>query len=393
MVAAGFSAEDADRLRRAMATFRHTGTIHTFRKKMVDGMVERGYEPDFAERCFKQIDGFGNYGFPESHAASFALLAYASAWVKCHYPDVFCAALLNSQPMGFYAPAQIVRDAREHGVEVRAVDVSVSAWDCTLEPASGEARAVRLGLRQVKGLKEADAERITEVRADGPFFDIAEMAARTGLGRGTLECLARADAFASLGLGRRTALWAIRAIEDSPPLPLLASAGNGGPPLDNGEPEPPLPEIAPGEAVAEDYRSLRLTLREHPAALLRARLDGLGYAPCNDLTDTPDGAPIRVAGLALVRQRPGTASGVIFMTIEDEDAIANLVIWPRVFERFRRETLTARLVGVRGRVQKEGTPPHQVIHVVADRLEDLSALLDSLNAGDGAVPVTSRNFH
>ena len=403
IVAAGFSPVEADALRRAMATFKHTGTIHTFRDKMIGGMVERGYARDFAERCFKQIEGFGTYGFPESHAASFALLVYASAWFKCHYPDVFAAALLNSQPMGFYAPAQIVRDAREHGVEVRPVDVNKSDWESILETApeagGGKTWALRLGLRQIKGLGQADADAVTRAREiDGPFFDIADMAARTRLGRGALSRLARADAFTSLNLSRREALWAIRGLDlENAPLPLFAAIGNNGPPMAGPEPDPVLPVLAPGEAVAEDYRTLRLSLRAHPAALLREALAARGYEPCRTLADAKEGARIDIAGMALVRQRPGSASGVIFMTIEDEDAVANLVIWPRIFERYRKQVLGARLVGIRGRVQKEGDAPYRVIHVVAERLTDLSPLLDSLDQSPATerAPLTtpSRDFH
>jgi error-prone DNA polymerase len=373
-------------------------------------MAARGYEREFATRCFKQIEGFGTYGFPESHAASFALLVYASAWFKCHYPDVFAAALLNSQPMGFYAPAQIVRDAREHGVAVRPADVNASEWEATLEPdkESRTGHALRLGLSQIKGLAQADADRLTAARRlEGPFFDVADMAERSGLARAGLTRLARADAFGSLSLSRREALWAIHGLElasEAAPLPLFDAAGNGGPPLAypgrGAEPEVTLPSLAPGEAVAEDYRTLHLSLRSHPAALLREALAARGFAPCRSLAALAEGARADIAGLALVRQRPGSASGVIFMTIEDEDAVANLVIWPRTFERYRKQVLGARLVGVRGRVQKEGRAPYQVIHLVAERLFDLSPLLDSLDAAPepGAasrppVPVPSRDFH
>ncbi|MCZ6637461.1 MAG: error-prone DNA polymerase, partial [Alphaproteobacteria bacterium] len=423
IVAAGFSPVEADALRRAMATFKHTGTIHSFRDKMIGGMVERGYAHDFAERCFKQIEGFGTYGFPESHAASFALLVYASAWFKYHYPDIFAAALLNSQPMGFYAPAQIVRDAREHGVLVRPVDVNKSDWETILETdletgpeagggktatkTAGKSHALRLGLRQIKGLRDADADAIIQAREiDGPFFDVADMAARTRLGRGALSRLARADAFTSLNLSRREALWAIRGLDfETAPLPLFAAignggnGGNGGPPMamTGAEPDPALPVLTPGEAVAEDYRTLRLSLRAHPVALLREALTARGYQPCRALADAKDGASIDIAGMALVRQRPGTASGVIFMTIEDEDAVANLVIWSRIFERYRKQVLGARLVGIRGRVQKEGIAPYRVIHVVAERLTDLSPMLDSLDRAPiiSHAPLTtpSRNFH
>ncbi len=402
MVAAGFSAQDADRLRRAMATFKHTGQVSFFRDKMVEGMTARGYEPAFAERCFQQIEGFGSYGFPESHAASFALLVYASAWIKCHYPDVFAAALLNSQPMGFYAPAQIVRDARAHGVEVRAVDVNASDWDCKLEEAPQMAlavngvqlKALRLGLRQVRGLSEADAKRLVAARAlDGPFADTGDLAARTGLAKAALSRLARADALASLKLDRRPALWAVAGLEDAAPLPLFAAAerSNGGPRLDDAPP-PPLPPMGTGEAVAEDYRMVRLSLRDHPARLLRGRLDNLGFAPCADMARAKHGSWVRAAGLVLVRQRPGTASGVIFMTIEDEDAVANLVVWPKSFERYRATVMAARMVGVAGRVEHEGNPPHRVTHVIAERLYDLSDLLDGLDEASGRMAVASRDF-
>jgi error-prone DNA polymerase len=406
IVAAGFTPEDADRLRRAMATFRNMGTVSGFHDKMVEGMVARGYDRDFAERCFRQIEGFGDYGFPESHAASFALLVYASAWVKCHYPDVFAAALLNSQPMGFYAPAQVVRDAREHGVEMRPVDVNASHWDCTLEdavdesarePETGSRKALRLGLRQIKGMSEDAAESLVAARTlDGPFLDVDDLAARTSLARTMLARLARADAFTSM-LSRRPALWAVTGLDDDAPLPLFAAAAvrrsNGGPGIEALEPIPPLPVLGPGEAVAEDYRMLRLSLRDHPARLLRPRLDALGFRPCRELATCPHRGWIRLAGLVLVRQRPGTASGVIFMTVEDEDAIANIVVWPKSFERYRREVMGARLVGVAGRAEHEGTAPHRVTHVIAERLYDLSGLLDSLDEGNEPIAVPSHDFH
>ncbi|MGE0650656.1 MAG: error-prone DNA polymerase [Alphaproteobacteria bacterium] len=405
IVAAGFTPEDADRLRRSMASFRNMGTVSRFHDQMVEGMVERGYKRDFAERCFRQIEGFGDYGFPESHAASFALLVYASAWIKCHYPDVFAAALLNSQPMGFYAPAQIVRDAREHGVEVRPVDVNASEWDCTLETASAQMtlapvqlKALRLGFRQIKGMSEDAAERLVAARAlDGPFCDVDDLAARTHLAKAVLARLARADAFTSMTLTRRPALWAVTGLDDAVPLPLFAAAAisrsNGGPGIEAPEPAPPLPVLGPGEAVAEDYRMLRLSLRDHPARLLRPRLDALGFRPCRDLAASPHRGWIRLAGLVLVRQRPGTASGVIFMTVEDEDAIANIVVWPKTFERYRREVMGARLVGVAGRAEHEGSAPHRVTHVIAERLYDLSEWLDSLDEGGEPIAVPSHDFH
>ncbi|MEE8245682.1 MAG: error-prone DNA polymerase, partial [Alphaproteobacteria bacterium] len=298
IVAAGFTPSEADRLRRAMATFRHVGTIHGFRDKLVEGMVARGYERDFAERCFRQIEGFGSYGFPESHAASFALLVYVSAWIKCHYPEVFATALLNSQPMGFYAPAQIVRDAREHGVELRPVDVNASAWDCTLEP-GGAGYALRLGLRQIKGLAVADAHALTAARANG-YADVRDLRRRAGLGAKALEALARADAFGSLGLTRRDALWAVKGLPPGgakgAPLPLFAAAGEE----ERGEePAVALPTAAPGEEVVDDYASLRLSLKAHPVSFLRDGLAREGIVPAARLAGLADGARVRIAGLVL----------------------------------------------------------------------------------------------
>ena len=370
IVVAGFTPAEADRLRRAMATFRRSGTIDTLHEKLVEGMVERGYERDFAERCYKQIEGFADYGFPESHAASFALLVYVSAWLKRHYPAAFACALLNSQPMGFYAPAQIVGDARQHGVEVRPVDVNHSDWDCTLEGA-GENVALRLGFRQVKGLRQGDAEAIVAARDAGyrdvPDQDIPDLWRRAGVGRAALDALARADAFGSLGLSRRQALWAVRGLDEAP-LPLFATTPN------RREPPAALPEAAPGEEVADDYRALRLSLKDHPLALLRGAL-GPGTMPCARLAETAHGRRVRVAGLVLNRQRPGSAKGVIFATLEDETGIANLIVWPAVFERFRKAVLGASLLGVTGRVQREGL----VIHVLAEEVHDLTALLARLD--------------
>ena len=376
IVAAGFTPSEADQLRRAMATFRRMGTIHSLRAKFISGMIGNGYAPDFAQRCFQQIEGFGEYGFPESHAASFALLVYISAWLKRHYPAAFACALLNSQPMGFYAPAQIVRDASDHGVGVRPVDVNESLWDCTLEavaPGTSGAMALRLGLREIKGLRAAEAEKLVAARAAlaRPFADPRELWRRAGLALGALEALARADAFGSMGLTRRTALWAVRRIGPLgagalPPLPLFAAAGER-----HAEPATHLPTAQPSEEVVQDYASMRLSLRAHPVSFLRQRLAGEGVVPCAQLGQIADGARVAVAGIALIRQRPGTASGVIFMTIEDETGIANLVVWPQVFERHRRIVIEARLVRVDGRLQREGL----VIHVVARRVFDLTPRL------------------
>jgi error-prone DNA polymerase len=394
IVAAGFTPSESDRLRRAMATFRHTGTIHTFHEKMVGGMVARGYDRDFAERCFRQIEGFGEYGFPESHAASFALLVYVSAWLKRHYPAVFACALLNSQPMGFYAPAQIVRDARDHGVTVLPPDVNFSDWDCTLEldRENRGSYALRLGLRQIKGFAEDDADWLAAARGNG-YADPEAIWRRAGLGGRALDILARADAFASMDLSRREALWAARRFVaavrsgDAKPLPLFEAAGDSG---WGAEPAVTLPEMSAGEAVAADYQALRLSLRAHPMALLRG--DFAGETLAGNLPETADGTAITVAGLVLARQRPGTAKGVIFATLEDETGTINVIVWPKIFERFRRTVLTSRLLKVVGKLQREGI----VTHLIADRLEDCSVLLDGLaapdprNPGERPVPAPAR---
>ncbi len=391
IVAAGFTPSEADQLRRAMATFKKTGRIGLFQAKMIDGMVERGYERDFAERCFKQIEGFGNYGFPESHAASFALLVYVSSWMKCHMPAAFAAALLNSQPMGFYAPAQIVRDAREHGVTVLPPDVNRIGWDCDLERTEGGAPALRLGLRQIKGLKEEDAHRIAGMRGSGigtrDYADPRDLMRRAGIGAPVLEALARGDAFGSMGLSRRQAFWAVRGLAVGTPeparagdagLPLfLAAEARSGEAVPRHEPAVTLPVAPLGEEVVDDYSALRLSLKAHPVALLRRGLDEDGRQTCAQLEKQRDGYRVRLAGLVLVRQRPGTAKGVIFITLEDETGIANLVVWADTFETFRRIVMTAKLLGVTGRVQREG----QVIHVVVEHLEDLTGRLAQLTEG------------
>ncbi len=392
IVAAGFTPSEADKLRRAMATFKRVGTIGTFQRKMIDGMLANSYERAFAERCFQQIEGFGEYGFPESHAASFALLVYASAWLKCHYPDAFAAALLNAQPMGFYAPAQIVRDAREHGVEVRAPDINHSHWDSTLEPAAlmpphdlhremrGDIRsthAIRLGLREIKGLREEDGRLIVE-RRDAAYDSVRDVWLRTALAPRVLERLADADAFNSLGLTRRDALWAAKALgrvgdsEDNLPLfakpsPTLATNANA-------EPDVSLPPMPLGEEVVNDYRFLRLSLRAHPAQFLRADLSQRGIIRNETLRTMATGSRARISGLVTCRQRPGSAKGVVFMTIEDESAVANVIVWPTIFERVRPVVLGARYVAVSGRVQSEAG----VIHVVAEQLEDLTVWLAQL---------------
>ena len=329
MEAAKFTPDEADALRRAMATFRRRGTLSLLKEKMVGRMVARGYEPELAERCFRQIEGFGDYGFPESHAASFALLAYVSSWLKCHHPDAFACALLNAQPMGFYAPAQIVRDAREHGVDVRPVDVNASGWDNSLENAgegAGEGRraeccALRLGLRQVGGLRQEDAARIVDARR-APYPDVGTLARRAGISASAIETLAGADAFRSLGLDRRQALWQARALAKAPPLPLFEAADQRG---EGREPAVALPAMAEGEQVVEDYRTLRLSLHAHPLAFLRERLAGRGALAAEAMARARDGDRAAAAGLVLVRQRPGSAKGVIFMTLEDETGTVNVV--------------------------------------------------------------------
>jgi error-prone DNA polymerase len=407
IVAAGFTPSEADQLRRAMATFRRTGTIQNFHDKMINGMVERGYEQDFAERCFRQIEGFGEYGFPESHAASFALLVYVSAWLKRYYPAAFACGLLNSQPMGFYAPAQIVRDAVEHGVTVLPPDINASGWDSTLELTSSSRNsrqrisgisgrtehnlseiparaplgrnddnvesnqiALRLGFRQIKGFKVTEAEKLVAARGLG-YGELAAVWHRAGLTMKSLERLANADAWRSVNLDRRQALWALKGLKDAP-LPLFAAAGEGA--MQGQEPAATLPALRRGEHVTEDYVSLRLSLKEHPLVLLRRRLGRLGAVLNEELKVLKDGSRVTVAGLVLARQRPSTAKGIIFATLEDETGVANIVVWPDVFETYRRAVVGARLMVVKGELQREGI----VIHVIAKEVIDLSGDLDQL---------------
>ena len=383
---AGFTPGEADMLRKSMATFKFTGGVSAFRDKLVAGMIANGYEPGFAEQTFRQLEGFGSYGFPESHAASFALIAYASAWLKCWHPEVFCAALLNAQPMGFYAPAQIVRDAQAHGVEIRPACVNASRWDCTLEPAGDDGRfAVRLGLRMVKGLANAHAAAIAAARANHPFASVDDLWRRASVPQAALVQLAEADAFRpALGLARREALWAIRALRDEP-LPLFAAASTRETEivLEVREPAVTLRAMTAGGEVVEDYCHVGLSLRRHPVAFLRDDLRRRRIVTCMEAMDARDGRWLEVAGIVLVRQRPGSAKGVLFVTLEDETGIANLVVWPRVFERNRRTILSAGMVAARGRVQREG----EVVHLVAQRLTDLSAELASVGEREGLFPL------
>ncbi len=413
MVAARFSDAEVNELRKAMATFRRRGTIGLLEEKMVSAMVGRGYDPAFAARCFEQIKGFGEYGFPESHAASFAHLVYVSSWLKCHYPAAFCAAILNAQPMGFYASAQLVRDAREHGVEVRPADVMHSEWDATLEPVAGTApgsprsAAVRLGLRQVDGLPREEAERIIATRRglSQPPAAIEDLMRIAQVSRTTLERLAEADCFRSLqvelgsaktGLDRRQALWQVKGLAKARPLPLFdwrdTESNDGGTGSDRSgegciEPAVALPAMPLSEHVVNDYQTLRLSLKAHPMSFLRERLAARRVVPCCALRGMNDGATVTVAGVVLVRQRPGTAKGIVFMTIEDETGVANSVVWPKTLERYRKVVMGARLILIHGRIQRH----EDIVHIVSSELEDRSdwLLLLSEDAAELTVPVAN----
>jgi error-prone DNA polymerase len=411
MQAAEFTAEEANGLRRAMATFRNVGTMHTFEERMVNRMIERGYDAVFARSCFDQIKGFGSYGFPESHAASFAQLVYVSSWLKYWHPDAFCCGLLNSQPMGFYAPAQIVGDARKNDVEVREIDVSFSFSQNTLEEACGKYCAVRLGFRQIDGFKWADpdeeylriennkkleikkpkpedwGERIVAARARRRFTSLEDFARDTGLPKRALILLADADAFRSIGLDRRAALWAVRRLPDDVPLPLFEIATAREQPDEDARPLPlmPLPE-----QVVADYQTIRLSLKGHPMEFLRAMFAKEQVVTCAAVSDANDRQRVRCAGVVLVRQRPGSAKGVVFMTLEDETGIANIVVWPKVMEHFRKEVMSARLVLVEGTIQSS---PEKVVHLVAERLFDrsheMARLSDNLVARPALPPALS----
>ena len=366
IVAAGFTPDKADGLRRSMATFKAKGKVSDWEKKLITGMVENGYKEDFAKRVFRQLEGFGSYGFPESHAASFALLVYVSCWLKYYYPDVFAAALLNSMPMGFYQPAQIIIDARKHGVEVRPVDINHSDWNHTLEEKSGKYRAIRLGFRQAKGLSEEEVNLLTTAR-EKPFTAVCQLK-DAGLSQTTIEKLADADAFRSIGLDHRQALWEATALNDIP-----TGLFTGTAPTEKEETD--LPEMLLSEQVLQDYSSLSLSLKAHPVSFLRKQLFELSVLTAKELMQCLDGAFVKVAGLVLVRQRPGTSKNVCFITIEDETGNANVVVFQNKFKRYRKEILHAKLLMVSGKLQKEG----EVIHVVAQQLFDLSNLLNRLD--------------
>jgi error-prone DNA polymerase len=455
--AAKFTSEEANGLRRSMATFRNLGTIGTYEDKMVGNMIARGYDPAFAKSCFEQIKGFGSYGFPESHAAAFAQLVYISSWLKHFHPDAFCCGLLNSQPMGFYAPAQIVADARKNGVTVREIDVSYSFAQNTLEEPDGDYCAVRLGFRQIDGFswvdpdeegvkrsklqtslpdahdlspsfrgdaiasnydaqlriresrgsgfalraprndskmvvpfphndnREADdwADRIVKARARRPFTSLEDFARDTALPKRALLLLADADAFRSLGLDRRAALWAVRRLPDDVALPLFEAAVAREQPDEGAK---PLPQMPLPEQVVADYQTIRLSLKGHPMEFLRQRFASENVLACREINDANDRRRVRCAGVVLVRQRPGSAKGVVFMTIEDETGIANIVVWPKVMEQFRKEVMGARLVLIEGYIQSS---PEKVVHLVAERLIDRSsdlALLSDDRLGPQAVP-------
>ncbi|WP_374951374.1 error-prone DNA polymerase [Mucilaginibacter sp.] len=368
MVAANFTATEADELRRSMATFKAKGMVSGFQRKLIDGMVNRGYEEDYAKRIFRQLEGFGSYGFPESHAASFALLVYVSSWLKCYHPDVFAAALLNSLPMGFYQPAQIVIDARNHGVVVHPADISYSFWDNTLEEKEGTYCDLRIGFRQIKGLKEEELIIFTKARKKTEFKTITSLR-DAGLSQLSLEKLADADAFRSLGLDRRQALWEVAALADMP-VALFA----GQPSESVIETQVELPLMAVSEHVIEDYATTSLSLKAHPVSFLREKLDLLRITPTGQLHEVADGTFLKVAGLVLVRQRPGTAKGVCFITIEDESGFTNLVVFQNIFDKYRKEILQARLLMVEGKLQREGI----VVHIVVSRCFDITKMLGGL---------------
>lgn len=374
IVAAGFTPGEADQLRRSMAAWRRKGGLEKFEQRLIDGMAQRGLSESFARQIYQQILGFGEYGFPESHSASFSLLVYVSSWLKRYEPAAFCAALLNSQPMGFYAPAQLVADARRHGVEARAADVAVSEWDCTLEGLA-PVPAIRLGLRMIAGLKEESAARVVAARAARPFAHVADLEHRARLDRGDLTALAASGALASLAGHRHSAVWDVAGVEKLPPI--LATAGAT---FDDADPRLPAP--TEGQDIVADYRALGLTLGRHPLALIRQQLAKKRLVTAADIARTPHGRIARTAGIVIGRQRPDTASGVIFVTLEDETGCTNVIVWRDLSDRQRRELLGSRLMAVYGTVEREG----EVVHLLAGRLVDLTPML-------GALQPRSRDFH
>ncbi|MDA8708123.1 error-prone DNA polymerase [Hellea sp.] len=368
-IAAGFTASEADHLRRSLASSSGPGRIQIHKERFIKGCIENGYQLDFAEAVFRQLEGFSGYGFPQSHAASFALIVYVSCWLKCHHPEVFGCALLNSQPMGFYAPAQIVQDMERHNIRVLPVSIEHSYWDCTLEPDGDGALAVRLGYRQIKGMPEQEARWITAARGNG-YQSIDAVWRRAGITQRALSKLAHADAFHCYGLNRREALWQVKALPRTGALPLFAAVGEGLPDIAS-----LLPELTKSQQVYEDYVATRLTLREHPVALLSEQLGSRTLA--KDVRNHENNSPVIVTGLVVTRQRPGTASGVIFLTLEDDTGVSNIIVWNTMFEKYRAEVMAGRLLRIYGTLQREGI----VTHIISERIEDVSYLLDSL--GDG----------
>ncbi|NVM62168.1 DNA polymerase III alpha subunit [Mucilaginibacter sp. SG538B] len=368
IVAAGFTPAEADLLRRSMATFKFNGLVTKFEHKLIGGMVERGYKKEFAQRIFKQLEGFGSYGFPESHAASFALLVYVSCWLKCYYPDMFAAALLNSQPMGFYQPAQIVRNAAEHGVKILPIDINLSEWDNILERKWGDFYALRLGFRQIKGIQEEEITML--IRGRNEKYIAANQLCEAGVSVATLELLANADAFRSMGMDRRQSLWEVAALKDRP-----VGAFEGQPSESEFEPQVQLPLMKTSEHVVQDYATTGLSIKGHPVSFVRDKLNLFNVLACKQLSDGTDGQIVKVAGLVLVRQRPGTAGGVCFITLEDETGNSNLVVFPKLFDQYRKEIQNARLLMVEGKIQKT-----EVVHVIVRCCFDYTRLLGNLTA-------------
>ena len=397
IVGAGFSGSEADQLRRAMATFKKQGDISHFKEKMVLGMIERGYSKDFALRCFRQIEGFGTYGFPESHAASFALLVYVSAWVKCHYPDAFVCALLNSQPMGFYAPSQLISEAKRNGVNVRPIDVNFSDWDHRLESDPDNKKgyyALRLGLRLVKGLSIDQGKRIVtyqtseSLKRNGKgrlaFLSPDDVMQKAGVSIKSLQMIANADGFSSLNIDRRQALWAVQVLKQHRmhDMPLFSHAIRQNKKICLNEPIIKLPEASLGEQVIEDYRSLGLSLKAHPLDVLKNSLMSVGWEACSHVKNAPNRKRLRIAGLVTMRQQPKTANGTVFITIEDGQDNVNLIIWPKLTKVYRNVLLYARVMGIIGRVQRQ----QSVVHIIAESLFNLNRFLCHIDGSTETQP-------